>query len=148
MVRYTQSSVCIAQFTLAVDRRVRKDEEKVADFISCKAFGKAGEQAEKYFHKGLKIALTGRIETGNYTNKDGKKVYTTDVVLEQWEFAESKKESDRQNEGYQNTAYQGRQGQSQPQNQQRQDYYQQQSFDGYNSYSDMSDGGYNGYPYE
>ena len=79
------------RYTLAVDRRFnRNGDENTADFISCVAFGKAGEFAERYFRKGTKIAVTGRIQTGSYTNKDGVKVYTTDVVVEEQEFAESK----------------------------------------------------------
>lgn len=92
-VRYSQgeNSTAIARYTLAVDRRFnRNNEEQTADFIGCVAFGKAGEFAEKYFHKGTKIAVVGRIQTGSYTNKDGVKVYTTDVVVEEQEFAESK----------------------------------------------------------
>ena len=80
----------VARYTLAVDRRYKKDGEQSADFISCVAFGKSGEFAEKYLHKGTKIAITGRIQTGSYTNKDGAKVYTTDVVAEEHEFCESK----------------------------------------------------------
>ncbi len=93
-VRYSQGAdgnMAIARFTLAVDRRsAKKDSENNADFISCVAFGKQGEFVEKYFRKGMKMALTGRIQTGSYTNKDGNKVYTTDVVTEEVEFAESK----------------------------------------------------------
>lgn len=92
-VRTTQGEnpITIARYTLAVDRRFnRNNEEQAADFISCVAFGRAGEFAEKYFRKGIKIAITGRIQTGSYTNKDGVKVYTTDVVVEEQEFAESK----------------------------------------------------------
>jgi len=92
-VRYTQGDnpMAIARYTLAVDRRrTRAGEENSADFISCVAFGKSGEFAEKYLHKGTKIAVSGRIQTGSYTNKDGVKVYTTDVVVEDQEFAESK----------------------------------------------------------
>ena len=87
-VRYTQgeNSMCIARYTLAVDR---KGKDKGADFISCVAFGKGGEFAEKYLKKGKKIAVTGKIQTGSYTNKDGVKVYTTDVVVEDHEFCES-----------------------------------------------------------
>ncbi len=97
-VRYTQgeSNTAVARYTLAVDRRfVRKDQAdaQTADFIGCVAFGKAGEFAEKYFKKGTKVAVTGRIQTGSYTNKDGVKVYTTDVVVEEQEFAESKNAS-------------------------------------------------------
>ncbi len=89
-VRYTQGAepMAIARYTLAVDRR--KKDENSADFISCVAFGKSAEFAEKYLHKGIKIAVEGRIQTGSYTNKDGKKIYTTDVVVESTEFAESK----------------------------------------------------------
>ncbi len=89
-VRYTQGAepMAIARYTLAVDRR--KKDENSADFISCIAFGKSAEFAEKYLHKGIKIAVEGRIQTGSYTNKDGKKIYTTDVVVESTEFAESK----------------------------------------------------------
>lgn len=95
-VRYTQSNepMCIARYTMAVDRRFKKDGEQDADFISCVAFGKNGEFAEKYFKQGIKIVVTGRIQTGSYTNKDGQKVYTTDVVVEESEFAESKKASE------------------------------------------------------
>lgn len=92
-VRYTQgeNQMAIARYTLAVDRRFnRNGDDNTADFISCVAFGKAGEFAERYFRKGTKIAVTGRIQTGSYTNKDGVKVYTTDVVVEDQEFAESK----------------------------------------------------------
>ena len=92
-VRYSQGEnpMAIARYTLAVDRRFnRNNDEQSADFINCVAFGKAGEFAEKYLHKGTKIAISGRIQTGSYTNKDGVKVYTTDVVIEDQEFAESK----------------------------------------------------------
>ena len=91
-VRYSQgdNSTAIARYTLAVDRRVRRDAEQTADFISCVAFGRAAEFAEKYLHQGTKIAVTGRIQTGSYTNRDGVKVYTTDVVIDEQEFAESK----------------------------------------------------------
>lgn len=93
-VRYTQgeNAMAIARYTLAVDRRFGRGngEENSADFIGCVAFGKGGEFAEKYLHKGTKILVTGRIQTGSYTNKDGVKIYTTDVVVEDQEFAESK----------------------------------------------------------
>ncbi len=98
-VRYSQgdNAMAVARYTLAVDRRFnRNNDGQTADFINCVAFGKAGEFAEKYFHKGIKIAVTGRIQTGSYTNKDGVKVYTTDIVVEEQEFAESKNSS---NEG-------------------------------------------------
>lgn len=93
-IRYTQGEkpMAIARYSLAVDRRGRREgnDGQTADFINCVAFGKAGEFAEKYFHKGIKVAITGHIQAGSYTNKDGVKVYTTDVVVEEQEFAESK----------------------------------------------------------
>ena len=95
-VRYSagDNQMAIARYTLAVDRRFnRNNSEQTADFIPCVAFGKAGEFAEKYFRKGMKIAVTGRIQTGSYTNKEGQKVYTTEVVIEDQEFAESKNAS-------------------------------------------------------
>ena len=87
-----EKSTTIARYTLAVDRRFRRnnDGEQSADFIGCVAFGKSAEFAEKYFRQGIKVVVTGRIQTGSYTNKDGQKVYTTDVVVEDQEFAESK----------------------------------------------------------
>ena len=90
--RYSQgeNTTAVSRYTLAVDRRFKKDGESSADFIGCIAFGKAAEFAEKYLKKGTKIAVVGRIQTGSYTNKDGQKVYTTDVVVEEHEFAESK----------------------------------------------------------
>ena len=94
-VRYSQgeSTTAVARYTLAVDRRFKRDGEASADFINCIAFGKNGEFAEKYLRKGTKIVVVGRIQTGSFTNKDGQKVYTTDVVVEEHEFAESKKVS-------------------------------------------------------
>lgn len=93
-VRYSQGEtpLAIARYTLAVDRRFNRggDNQQTADFISCVAFGKSGEFAEKYLHKGIKIAVTGRIQTGSYTNREGQTVYTTEVVVEDQEFAESK----------------------------------------------------------
>ena len=85
-----EKSTTIARYTLAVDRRFKRDNEQNADFIGCVAFGKSAEFAEKYFRQGIKVVITGRIQTGSYTNKDGQKVYTTDVVVEDQEFAESK----------------------------------------------------------
>ena len=85
-----QESTCVARYSLAVDRRFNRDGERKADFISCVAFGRQAEFVEKYLRKGTKIALTGRIQTGSYTNRDGQKVYTTDVAVEEQEFAESK----------------------------------------------------------
>ena len=94
-VRYSQGeqATAIARYTLAVDRRFKRDGDQTADFIGCVAFGKLGEFAEKYLRKGTKVVVTGRIQTGSYTNKDGQKVYTTDVVVEECEFAESKNEA-------------------------------------------------------
>lgn len=88
-VRYS-GETAVARYSLAVDRKYKKDGEATADFISCVAFGKSGEFVEKYLKKGMKIAVTGRIQTGSYTNKDGVKVYTTDVIVEEHEFCESK----------------------------------------------------------
>ena len=97
-VRYTQgeNSMCIARYTLAVDRRFSRNNNndgQNADFIPCVAFGKAGEHAEKYYRKGIKVAVSGRIQTGSYTNRDGVKVYTTEVIVEDQEFAESRNAS-------------------------------------------------------
>ena len=91
-VRYSQgeNNMAIARYTLAVDRRFQKNSDQSADFISCVAFGRSAEFAEKYLKQGTKLCITGRIQTGSYTNKDGVKVYTTDVVVEDQEFAESK----------------------------------------------------------
>ena len=91
-MRYSQGtqSMAVARFSLAVPRKFKHEGEQECDFINCVAFGKNGEFAEKYLRKGTKIALTGRIQTGSYTNKDGAKVYTTDIVAEEFEFAESK----------------------------------------------------------
>ena len=88
-VRYNNENA-VARYSLAVDRRFKRDGDNTADFISCVTFGKTAEFVEKYIHKGTKIVVEGRIQTGSYTNKDGNKVYTTDVVCEQVEFAESK----------------------------------------------------------
>lgn len=89
-VRYTDGGATIARFSLACDRRFKKEGEQNADFINCVAFGKTAEFIEKYFHQGHKMGLTGRIQTGSYTNKEGQKVYTTDIVAENIEFVESK----------------------------------------------------------
>ena len=91
-VRYGagENSTAVARYTIAVDRRFKRDGEQSADFIGCVAFGRNAEFAEKYLRQGTKIVLTGRIQTGSYTNRDGQKVYTTDIVVEEQEFAESK----------------------------------------------------------
>lgn len=98
-VRYSQGSnpTAVAKYSLACPRKFKRDGEPDCDFINCVAFGKLGEFAEKYLHKGIKIAIVGRIQTGSYINKDGQKVYTTDVIVEEQEFCESKNAS-QQNE--------------------------------------------------
>ncbi len=96
-IRYSsgETATAVARFTLAVDRRfARKDGDQTADFIGCVAFGRQAEFMEKYFHQGMRAVVCGRIQTGSYTNRDGQKVYTTDVVVEEIEFAESKAASD------------------------------------------------------
>lgn len=105
-VKYTagDNPMAIARYTLAVDRRFKKENEATADFISCVAFGKAAEFAEKYFRQGIRIVVSGRIQTGSYTNRDGNKVYTTDVVVEEQEFAESKNNAAGNNNVQGNTA--------------------------------------------
>ena len=102
-VRYSQgeNSSAVARYSLAVDRRFRRDGEPTADFINCVAFGRAAEFAERYLRQGTKIAVTGRIQTGSYTNKDGVKVYTTDVIVEEQEFADSKNTSSAPSESFQ-----------------------------------------------
>lgn len=98
-VRYSQGEkqTAVGRYTLAVERRYKRDGEQGADFIPCVTFGKSAEFAERYFHKGLRVSVSGRIQTGSYTNKEGNKVYTTDVFVEEQEFAESK--SERQGAG-------------------------------------------------
>ena len=129
-VRYSagESGTAIARYTLAVDRRFKRDGEATADFISCVSFGRTAEFAEKYFRQGLKIIVSGRIQTGSYTNRDGQKVYTTEVVVEEQEFAEGKNSSQQgagqqppQNYGGQQNAPQ----QNAPQQSQPQGYGQQ-----------------------
>lgn len=100
-VRYSQgeNATAVARYTLAVDRQFKRDGDQSADFINCIAFGKRGEFAEKYLRKGTKIAVVGRIQTGSYTNKDGQKVYTTDIVVDEHEFVESKATSQQNGNG-------------------------------------------------
>ena len=95
-VRYSagDNSMAIARYTLAVDRRFKRDNEPSADFIPCVVFGRSGEFAEKYFRQGMRVSVSGRIQTGSYTNKDGVRVYTTEVIVEEQEFAESRAESE------------------------------------------------------
>ena len=120
-VRYSagENPLAIARYTLAVDRRFRREGEQSADFISCVAFGRQAEFAEKYFHQGIRITVNGRIQTGSYTNREGAKVYTTEVVVENQEFAESKAASDASRSAYANNNAQQYGGapqyQSQPQ---------------------------------
>lgn len=98
-IRYSQgdNQKAIARYTLAVDRRFKRDGEPTADFIRCTVFGKPAEFTEKYFRKGTKICISGRIQTGSYTNRDGQKVHTTDVIVEEQDFAESKAASAQNN---------------------------------------------------
>lgn len=97
-LRYTQAEepMAIARYTLAVERRGKRNQdgnESNADFISCVAFGRLGEFAEKYLQKGLRVAVTGRIQTGSYTNQEGQKVHTTDIIVEEQEFADGKRDT-------------------------------------------------------
>lgn len=102
-VRYSQgdNATAVARYTLAVDRRFKREGEPTADFIPCIVFGRFAEFAEKYFRQGLRVSVSGRIQTGSYTNRDGVKVYTTEVMVEEQEFAESRSEQ-RQNNLNQN----------------------------------------------
>ena len=112
-VRYSAGSgdqqQAFARYTLAVDRRVRRDNNdpnaQTADFIGCVAFGRSAQFAEQYLRKGTKVVVTGRIQTGKYTNRDGQTVYTTDVVVEDQEFAESKAAADRYQAGGQGSSF-------------------------------------------
>ena len=89
-----ENSMAIARYTLAIDRTIKKQGEQSADFINCVAFSKAAEFAEKYFRQGMRVLVSGRIQTGSYTNKEGQKVYTTEVIIDTQEFADSKGASD------------------------------------------------------
>lgn len=102
-IRYSQgeNSLAIARYTLAVDRRFKRDGEASADFINCVAFGRSAEFAERYFHQGIRIVVSGRIQTGSYTNREGAKVYTTEVVVEDQEFAESRSASEANRSSHQ-----------------------------------------------
>lgn len=95
-LKYSQgeNQIAIARFNIAVDRRYKRDNEPTADFIPCVVFGRSAEFAEKYFRQGMRVSISGRIQTGSYVNKDGIKVYTTEVVVEEQEFAESRAESE------------------------------------------------------
>lgn len=98
-VRYSQgdSATAVARYTVAVDRRFKRDNEPTADFIPCVVFGRSAEFAEKYFRQGMRVSVSGRIQTGSYTNKDGVRVYTTEVIVEEQEFAESRAENNTAN---------------------------------------------------
>ena len=93
-IRYSQgeNTSAVGRYTLAVDRRFKREGDPTADFIPCIVFGRSAEFAEKYFHQGMRVSVSGRIQTGSYTNKDGVKVYTTEIVVEEQEFAESRSE--------------------------------------------------------
>ena len=95
-IRYSQGedSMAVGRYTIAINRRVKPDQEQTADFLRCIVFGRSAEFAEKYFRQGMRIAVSGRIQTGSYTNKEGVRVYTTEVVVEEQEFAESKAEAE------------------------------------------------------
>jgi single-strand DNA-binding protein len=102
-LKYTQSGTAVAKFSVAVDRRVKQGEEKKADFINCVAFGKTAEFISKYFAKGSSIAVVGRIQTGSYDNSEGKKVYTTDIMVEEVSFAGGKKTEGQAQQNSQST---------------------------------------------
>ena len=105
-VRYGgANNTSVARYSLAVPRKFKRDGEQECDFINCVAFGKLGEFAEKYLRKGIKVAIVGRIQTGSYTNKEGQKVYTTDIVVEEQEFAESKNASNQSNDNGNSSPY-------------------------------------------
>lgn len=116
-IRYSHggSNMCIARYTLAVDRRFGKEGEQNADFIPCVAFGKSAEFAQMYLHKATKIMVTGRITTGSYVNKDGQKVYTTEITVEDQEFCESKSANSGGQQLPQQNRNQGHQRQQQQQ---------------------------------
>lgn len=96
-IRYSQGekAMAIGRYTVAVNRRFKREGDAEADFIQCVVFGKSAEFAERYFRQGMRVSVSGRIQTGSYTNKDGVKVYTTEVIVEEQEFAESRSESQR-----------------------------------------------------
>ena len=104
-----EKATCVARYTLAVNRRFRREGDQDADFINCVAFGRQGEFAEKYLQKGTKIVISGRIQTGSYINRDGIKVYTTDVIVEEQDFTESKAAAANYSGGYQQNSSQSEQ---------------------------------------
>lgn len=151
-IRYSQgeNSTAVARFSIAVDRRYRREGEPDADFFNCTAFGKIGEFVEKYLSKGTKVVLTGRLQNNNYTNRDGQQVYSVRIMVEEMEFAESKSASNGQNQGGYDGGFtapkQGYQS-SQPQGQQGQNRGagQNQTGGGNNQYSQTGNGyGYGG----
>ena len=160
-VRYAsgEGGTAVARYTLAVDRRFKRDGEATADFISCVAFGRQAEVAGQYFHRGTKLTISGRIQTGSYTGKDGQKVYTTDVVVEELEFAESKNAAEnaqQDTQPQQQTAQPQRQAQAPQQrpvqqqqvpypNQQRQSRPQQPGYTRQQQYPQQNRGGYIGH---
>ena len=137
-VRYSQGAqpICIARYTLAVNRRFKREGEQDADFINCVAFGKNGEFAEKYLRQGTKIVIAGRIQTGSYTNRDGVKVYTTDVVVEEHDFAESK----AANESHAGAGYQAAPAPAPAPSYQPEPQYKQQSFVGEDGFMNIPEG--------
>lgn len=141
-VRYSQgdNSTAVARYSLAVDRKFKRDGEPTADFISCVAIGRAGEFAEKYFRKGLRIAISGRIQTGSYTNKDGVKVYTTDIFVEEQEFAESKSEYDANQQSANQQSGNQQSGNQQNRNQQGGSFASPQSDYGDGLFMNIPDG--------
>ena len=136
-VKYSQgeNATAIARYTLAVPRRFKREGEAEADFINCVAFGRAAEFAEKYFRQGTKIVISGRIQTGSYTNRDGVKVYTTDIVIEEQDFAESKNASEQS--GNENRGENRSQG---TRSDNSRGEYQQASFTGNDGFMGIPDG--------
>lgn len=146
-IRYTQgdNAMCIARYTLAVDRRTRRTgnpEQQTADFIPCVAFGKTGEFVEKYLVKGTKVGVEGSIQTGSYTNRDGIKIYTTEVRVDSHEFMEGKKaaEEQTQNQGQNQNRNGSRKNQSQNQGGNRQTNRQQSTQEPEDGFMNLPDG--------
>lgn len=130
-----ENATSVASYTLAVDRRTKKEGDQNADFIRCKTFGKGAEFAQKYLKKGMKVVVSGRIQTGSYKNQDGMTVYTTDVIVEETDFAESKSASGNNQNPYPNGG--GQYQQQYPQYQARPQYQQQPQYQ-QNQQPDMS----------
>lgn len=138
-VRYSQgvSPTAVARYTLAVPRRFKKEGEADVDFINCVVFGKAAEFAEKYFRQGTKIVISGRMQTGSYTNRDGVKVYTTDIIVEEQDFAESKNASEQSGSTSQTQEYNSNQSNSKNNSA---GGYHQASFTGNDGFMNIPDG--------